>query len=139
MSNPKSQRDDSWLLSRLDYIWTNFFYDVLQTNKVFIKFGRNSRLRLGSIRMDKLSGDSHITITGMFNNQQVPTAVVDHTIAHELCHYSQGFSSPKPKLHKYPHQGGVIKKELRRRGLGHLIKAYQQWIRLYRKKLTWVA
>ena len=130
------KRDDIWLLSRLDYLWTNFFSDIPQVNRVFIKFGRYSRLRLGSIRMDKASKSSYMTITGMFKDEKIPFEVIDHTIAHELCHYTHGFSSPNPRLHKYPHHGGVIRKELENRGLGYLVNAYANWKKNYRNKLV---
>src|SRR5579884_1652945 len=101
----KSKRDDAWLLSRLEYLWSNFFDNVDQVNPVFINFGRYSKFRLGSIRFDSISRNSYITITGMFKDPNIPVEVVDHTIAHELCHYTHGFSSPKTRLHKYPHSG----------------------------------
>ncbi|MDO8498950.1 MAG: hypothetical protein Q7S44_04150 [bacterium] len=128
-------RDDKWLLSRLDFIWSNHFTDVPQINPVFIKFGRFARLRFGSIKMDPRSKKTYITITGMFKDLKVPQEVVDHTIAHELCHYAHGFSSPHSRLHRYPHEGGVIKKEIEKRGLIYLYKAYRQWIRSYREDL----
>lgn len=128
-------RDDKWLLSRLDDLWSDYFGNIAQINPVFIKFGRYSKLRLGSIRMDRYTKQSFITITGMFKDPKIPVEVVDHTIAHELCHYAHGFSSPKTKLHKYPHHGGVIKKELESRGLHQLVKAYALWLKQYRKKL----
>lgn len=128
-------RDDKWLLSRLDHIWTNFFSDIAQVNPVFIKFGRYSKYRLGSIRMDRMTKHSFIIVSGMFKDPRVPVEVVDHTIAHELCHYAHGFSSPKPRLHHYPHHGGVIKKELEARKLHHLVKAYAFWLKVYRKTL----
>ena len=131
-----SLRDDVWLLSRLDHLWSNYFTDVTQVNKVFIKFGRFSRLRLGSIRLDRASRATYITITGMFKDEHIPKEVIDHTIAHELCHYTHGFSSPNPKLHKYPHHGGVIRQELGKRGLSFLVKAYAAWIKHYRRALT---
>ncbi len=130
-----SSRDDKWLISRLDYLWSNFFNNVLQVNPVFIKFGRYSKYRLGSIRLERTTKKSYITITSMFKDEQVPVEVVDHTIAHELCHYAHGFSSPRPRLHKYPHHGGIIKKELESRGLANLNKAYRQWLKGYRKSL----
>lgn len=129
------KRDDNWLLSRLDYLWSNNFGDVAQINPVFIRFGRVSRFRLGSIRLDKVSKHSYITITSLFKQKGIPVEVVDHTIAHELCHYAHGFSSPKRRLHKYPHHGGVIKKELESRGMGYLVKAYRHWLKHYRKSL----
>lgn len=134
-----TKRDDVWLLSRLDYIWSNFFSSVSQDNPVFIKFGRFSRSRLGSIRMDLKTKFSYIIITAMFKDERIPVEVVDHTIAHELCHYTHGFSSPKRRLHKYPHSGGVIKQELESRGLHHLVKAYKVWVKEYRKSMRWNA
>lgn len=128
-------RDNKWLLSRLDHIWSNYFPVIKQTNRVFIRFGRNSRFRLGSIRLDKRSGNSIITLTGLFKKIDVPIEVIDHTIAHELCHYTHGFSSPRPRLHKYPHHGGVIERELKARGLGYLVKAHKDWIKKYRKQI----
>lgn len=85
--------------------------------------------------MEKANNRSFITITGMFKDEKIPVEVIDHTIAHELCHYTHGFSSPKPRLHRYPHHGGVIKEELEGRGLHHLVKSYQRWLKVYRKSL----
>ncbi len=138
----QSKRNNSWLLNRLDYLWTTYFSDVEQSNPVFISFGRYSKLRLGSIRLEKTTnerssppGKTYITISGMFKDESIPQEVIDHTIAHELCHYAHGFSSPKPKLHKYPHYGGIINKELRSRGLENLIKSYSLWLKSYRRTL----
>ena len=106
-----SLRDNTWLLSRLDFIWTKYFADIPQTNKVFIKFGRFAKYRLGSIRLNKKtkasfksdsSQASLIIITSMFKDPRIPSEVVDHTIGHELTHYAHGFSSNHPRLHKYP-------------------------------------
>jgi hypothetical protein len=130
-----SKRDDKWLLARLDYLWNNFFPDVKQVNPVFIRFGRYSKYRLGSIRLDRHTKKSFITITGMFKDPKIPVAVVDHTIGHEMCHYTHGFSSPKPRLHKYPHSGGIIKKEMQSRNMHKLVKAYANWLKEYRKSL----
>lgn len=129
------ERDNIWLLSRLDELWYKHFPEIKQTNKVFIKFGHYSKLRLGSIKLDRRTGHSLITITRMFQDPKIPSEVVDHTIGHELVHYSHGFSSPHPRLHKYPHEGGVVKKEMTGRGMIKELKIYQNWIKLYRKKL----
>lgn len=130
-------RDNKWLLSRLDTIWSKFFSDINQSNPIFIKFGRHSKYRLGSIRLDKRKNKSYITVTSMFKNSRVPIEVVDHTLAHELVHYTHGFSSKRTRLHKYPHAGGVVNKEMTRRGMGHLIKAYKAWIKDYKDLLRW--
>lgn len=131
----ESKRDDVWLLNRLNYLWESYFRNVSQDNPVFIRFGRYSRFRLGSIRLERHSKNSYITVTGMFKDPSIPVEVVDHTIAHELCHYAHGFSSTKPRLHKYPHHGGVIKKELESRGMYKLVRAYAKWLDEYRRTL----
>ncbi len=129
-------RDNVWLLSRLDYIWSTHFADVPQTNRVYIKFGRHAKLRLGSIKLNPTTKSSLITITAMFKDPKIPVEVVDHTIGHELSHYTHGFSSLQPRLHKYPHEGGVVRKEMERRGMGHLHRAYNKWVREYREVLV---
>lgn len=129
-------RDNSWLLSRLDHLWSAYFTDVTQDNPIFIRFGRYSKYRLGSIRLNRKTKNSFITLTGMFKNPEIPLEVVDHTIAHELVHYTHGFSSTKVRLHKYPHAGGIVNKELRKRGMDYLIKAYRNWLKTYRLQLS---
>lgn len=131
----ESTRDNIWLLSRLDHLWSKHFPDVKQTNKMFIRFGRYSRLRLGSIKLDRKSNHTVITITSMFKDQTIPVEVIDHTIGHELTHYTQGFSSPHPRLHRYPHEGGIVKRELIERGFNKELKVYQNWIKTYKKEL----
>lgn len=128
-------RDNNWLLSRLDFLWGRYFADVPQINPVFIRFGKFARFRFGSIRLDPSSKKTFITISGMFRDGKIPQGIVDHTIAHELCHYTHGFSSPHTRLHRYPHEGGVIKKEMEKRGLIYLYKAYRSWIKGYREQL----
>ncbi|MBI2599981.1 hypothetical protein HYW43_03620 [Candidatus Daviesbacteria bacterium] len=128
-------RDHNWLLSRLDHLWSSYFMDVSQDNPIFIRFGRYSKYRLGSIKLEKRSGKSKITITGMFRDPKIPVAVVDHTIAHELVHYAHGFSSKKVRLHRYPHAGGIVNRELERRGMKSLIKGYKAWIQEYKQTL----
>ena len=128
-------RDNRWLLSRLDFLWDKFFPDIAQTNPIFIRFGRYSKYRLGSIKLDRSSGKSYITITAMFKDEKIPGEVVDHTIGHELTHYTHGFSSRRPRMHKYPHAGGVVKKEMEERGMGHLHRAYKVWVKQYREIL----
>jgi len=129
------RRDNIWLLSRLDYLWSTYFADVSQDNPIYIQFGRYSKFRLGSIKFEPRSKKSYITITSMFKDTNIPVEIVDHTIAHELCHYTHGFSSPKTQLHRYPHSGGVIKRELEERNLHHLVRAYRVWVKQYREIL----
>lgn len=128
-------RDDKWLLSRLDYLWTKHFPEVNQVNPIHIRFGRYSKYRLGSIKLNRTTGHSFITITAMFKSKTTPQEVVDHTIGHELTHYAHGFSSKRVRLHRYPHAGGVVKKEMEQRGMGHLNKAYRAWVKDYKEQL----
>ncbi|MEK7617420.1 MAG: hypothetical protein AAB414_05200 [Patescibacteria group bacterium] len=127
-------RDNNWLLSRFDFIWLKYFEDIKQDNPVFVKFGRVTKFRLGSIRLDRKSGRSFITVSGMFKDTKIPQGVVDHTLAHELIHYTHGFSSKRVRMHKYPHAGGIVQKEMKNRGMGHLIQSYKKWIKAYRKR-----
>lgn len=129
------RRDNQWLTFRLNWLWQRHFGDVPQRNPVVVRFGSYAKFRFGSIKLDRKSQITYITITSMFKDQKVPMGVIDHTIAHELCHYTHGFSSLHPRLHQYPHQGGVVQKELENRGLIHLVRAYRGWMGEYRKKL----
>ena len=129
-------RDNVWLLSRLDHLWSEHFEDISQDNPVFIKFGRYSKFRLGSIKQQRYSKSSIITITSMFKNETIPVEVVDHTIGHELVHYAHGFSSSKRRLHRYPHAGGVVDREMRSRGMDKLNLAYKRWVKDYRQQLS---
>lgn len=133
---PKIPRDNRWLLSRLDNIWSKHFQDIEQVNPLFIRFGRYSKFRLGSIRLDRKTDKSYITITGMFKDHKIPQEVVDHTLAHELVHYTHGFSSKRTRLHKYPHAGGIVNQEMRKRGMGYLLTAYRSWIKEYKQQLS---
>jgi len=71
----------------------------------------------------------------MFKDPKIPPEVVDHTIGHELTHYAHGFSSTHPRLHKYPHAGGVVRLEMGERGMEYLYDAYKKWVKLYREQL----
>ena len=128
-------RDNSWLEARLYKIWQSYFADVKGTNPLIVRFGRNAIYRFGSIKLDLRSKISYITINGNFRNPKLPVQVIDHTLAHELVHFTQGFSSKNPRLHRYPHRGGIIDKELKERGLNHLVLYYKNWLNTYRKTL----
>ena len=128
-------RDNSWLEARLYKIWQSYFADVKGTNPLIVRFGRNALYRFGSIKLDLRSKISYITINGNFRSSKIPVQVIDHTLAHELVHFTQGFSSKNPRLHRYPHRGGIIDKELKERGLNHLVLYYKNWLNTYRKSL----
>lgn len=139
-------RDNLWLKDKLNLLLKNFFSDVVITNPIEIKFGREAKFRFGSIKLLKHKGlrlilgkskpqKSIITITRMFVSEEVPVEVVEYTIAHELCHYAHGFSSGNKQLFRHPHHGGVVNAEIKKRGGEHLIAAYKHWIKEYKKKI----
>jgi hypothetical protein len=130
-------RNEKFLENLLYELWENHFCDIPRKNLVLIKYGRYSRRQLGSIKLaregtrikgllNKKKEDydvqddksiTVITITRHFENENIPEFVVRATVAHELCHYAHGFSSPLQKRFKNPHQGNIIDKELANRDL----------------------
>lgn len=127
-------RDDLWLNSRLEQIWQFLFPDVVKGNKVLIRFKGRWRNKFGHIA--KRGEHSEIVINGLFKHEEVPEYMIDLTIAHELIHYMHGFNSPLPKLYKHPHKGGIVTRELRKRGFSHLLIKEKhflkdQWIGMY--------
>lgn len=130
-------RNTEFLENTLYDLWENHFCDIPRKNLVLIKYGKYSKRQLGSIKLankrtnikgllkkkeqDYIVQDDKsitvITVTRYFQNKIVPDFVVRATVAHELCHYAHGFSSPLQKRFEKPHQGSVIKKELEKRGL----------------------
>lgn len=106
------------------------FRDLEAKSNIQISFGRKAKTRLGSIkRARQNTGVSHITINGLFAQEFIPGEIIDATIAHELCHYAQGFSSPLPQLSKHPHRGGVVDAELRKRNLSELLNFQNKWLK----------
>lgn len=154
-------RDYAWLQNQLELLLKKYFPDMPITNPIEIHFGREAKFRFGSIRLEgrkKISnfkiqipnlralikqesdkGDipqkSIITITSMFSKLDIPEDVVLYTISHELCHYAHGFSSTNKRMFRHPHHGGVVNKELEKRGAGHLVKAYKLWLKQYRQSI----
>lgn len=122
-------RNNKWLKNIAKNIWRKYFSDISPTNDLRVKFGRRAKWQLGCIRQSRKKGSpSVISINGHFRNPQVPQYVVEGILAHEFSHYSHGFSSSGPKLFRYPHRGGIINKELKRRGLAKLEKLQKEWI-----------
>jgi hypothetical protein len=103
------------------------FANMQTPNGIQIKFGRKALRRFGSIKMTRDKKVSLITINGHFRDPQIPEEIILATLAHELSHYAHGFCSPLKQKYKYPHQGGVIEKEMRSRGLGHLYDFEKKW------------
>ena len=125
-------RDDKWLYQLLDETWDKYFSDVSQDNDVRIVFGRRTKNRLGSIRLDpKDPLVSIITMNGLFREPLVPEFVVQATLVHELCHYAHGFNSPIQQKYRHPHAGGVMRREFAERGLEQLYKDQRKWLKSY--------
>lgn len=123
-------RDDKWLYELLDATWDQHFADVPQDNDVRIIFGRRTKNRLGSIRVNPRDpAMSIITMNGLFRGEMVPEFVVKATLVHELCHYAHGFNSPIQQKYSHPHAGGVMKKEFAERGLEQLYKDQRKWLK----------
>ncbi len=142
-------RNEKFLENLLYDLWENHFCDVPRRNLVIIKYGKYSQRQLGSIKLAtegtrikgllrrrkedyKIQDDKSITvitITRHFQDENIPEFVVRATIAHELCHYTHGFSSPLQKRFKNPHQGNIVNKELANRGLLEEQKRADIWLR----------
>ncbi len=142
-------RDRKYLENLMYDLWEEYFSDIPRKNLVLIKFGKYSKRQLGSIKLaneytkiksllrknqdDYEAQDDKritvITITKYFQNEIIPEFVVSATIAHELCHYAHGFSSPLEKQFDKPHQGNVINKELAKRGLLDSQKLADKWLK----------
>src|SRR5205085_12251442 len=93
------------------------------------RFGIRARNRFGSIGAQDQK--TIILVNRLFADPLVPVFVVDGTLAHELAHYAHGFGSGLPKLYADPHRGGVVDKELEKRGLGEVTIKAEQWRAAY--------
>lgn len=131
-------RTNEWLTEQLAMLWYRYFDDIDQPNDVVIKFGQPAITRLGSIKWGRkplrqqsgaLERRSIITITSHLKDPKIPDEVVLGVMAHELVHYAHGFSSPRPQLYKHPHHGGVVDRELAKRGLGAVLKFQENWLK----------
>ncbi len=121
-------RSDEWLNSKLDEVWQVLMPDVVRLNKVNVVFRGSWTTKFGHIKKLK-DGSSQIAVNGLFRNEVVPEYVILTTIAHELIHYMHGFHSPHPKQFRYPHQGGIVDKELKARGFSVLLKLEKDWVK----------
>jgi len=114
-------RDQLWLTQRLCHIWELLFQDTPKKNTVNICFKGSWKNKFGHIKRLK-NKDTEIAINKLFQHEIIPEYVIDVTIAHELTHYAHGFHSPLPQLYKHPHKGGIVTKELKKRGFIHLLR-----------------
>lgn len=128
-------RDDKWLQTRMDQIWLMLFPEVDKLNNVIINFKGKWKTKYGHIK--RLGRSTEIAINGLFKEDCVPEYIIDLTIAHELVHYWHGFNSPHKRKYKHPHAGGIVTRELNKRGFGHMAKlekifVRRQWPAIYR-------
>lgn len=133
-------RNNGWLETRLEQIWKLLFPDIERKNSVIVRFKGRWQNKFGHIKRIK-DGGSEIAINGLFKHDEVPEYMIDVTIAHELVHYMHGFSSPYERQHKHPHKGGIVERELRKRGFSHLIRlekefSQRKWRNIYNRLNT---
>lgn len=121
-------RDNNWLNQRLENIWSLLFPDIEKANNVYAKFKGRWKNKFGHIKMLR-NKDSEIVVNSLFKNPVIPEYIIDITLAHELVHYSHGFNSPLKKLYKHPHKGGIVEKELKKRGFYNSIKLEKEFIK----------
>lgn len=121
-------RDDEWLKKRMNNIWNFLFSDIERKNKIIIRFKGRWKNKFGHIKLLK-NKNTEIAINGLFREIIIPESIIDLTIAHEMIHYSHGFNSPHPKLFKYPHQGGIVKRDLLKRGFGNLLREERKFVK----------
>ena len=129
-------RDDNWLRQRLSEIWQLHFIDILKLNDINIKFKGKWKTKFGHIKLK--NNITKIAINSLFKNEEVPQYIVDLTIAHELVHYAHGFQSPLERRFRYPHQGGIVNKELKKRGFKDALllerKVFRkEWSEIYKR------
>ena len=130
-------RDKVWLENRMNQIKDMLFPDLEFKNQVSIRFKGKWKNKFGHITMLK-DRSTEIVINSLFSNQDIPEYIIDLTIAHELSHYLHGFHSPLERKYKHPHKGGVVTKELVKRGFGYLVKRERyfiknEWVRIYKR------
>jgi hypothetical protein len=143
------ERDNLWLEQLMYELWDDHFNDIPRKNFVLIKFGKKAKRQLGSIKwvrgstkvktlLRKRNGEFEhqddkritlITITALFKNRRVPEYIVKSTIAHEMIHYAHGFFSPLKQLYNHPHQGGLIRNEMQKRGLLLIYRKSKKWLK----------
>jgi hypothetical protein len=90
-----------------------------------VAFGPRARYRYGSIY--SVGKQCHILINRLFAHPDVPEYVVDATMVHELAHYAHGYGSGRPKIYAHPHRGGVVDKEMEKRGCLFLEERAGAW------------
>lgn len=128
-------RNDEWLKSRFEQIWNLLYSDVERLNTVHVRFKGRWKNKFGHITTTK-NKDSEIVVNGLLKNPKVPEYMIDITLAHEIAHYAHGFHSPHQKKYKHPHKGGVVTKELQKRGFSHMLRLEKDFLKKEWPKLV---
>src|SRR6185437_3577092 len=128
VSGRSLQRDERWLDDLLDQIWEQYFTDTPRANRVRVSYGGAWKSRLGLITMSEDERTSYIQVNSLLRHPEIPENITFVTVAHEMVHYAHGFGSPLPRRYKHPHRGGVVKRELVRRGMEREYDLYDQWV-----------
>jgi hypothetical protein len=128
-------RDNQWLAQQLTTLTQLYFPDITVLNTVFVRFGRSSKTRFGSIIARPVSGYplpvTYITINSLFRDEQVPEYVIQATLLHEFVHYAHGFHSPLQRKYRYPHRGGIVNKEIVARGASAILEQQEAWVKAH--------
>jgi hypothetical protein len=119
-------RNEAWLEQRFNQIWELFFPEVEKKN-VYITWKGSWKNKFGHIKKTKKG--SEIAVNKIFQDLRVPEELIKLTIAHEIIHYMHGFHSHLPKQFKHPHQGGIVNKELIKRGFRPAMQLEKQWLK----------
>ena len=125
-------RNNDWLQNRMHHIWETLFPDLEKKNNIIIRFKGRWKNKFGHIKRLK-NKDSEIVVNGYFQKEHIPEFIIDLTIAHEIIHYMHGFNSPLPRKYKHPHAGGIVTRELRNRGFGHMLIKEKEFIKTWFK------
>ncbi|MBX6771472.1 MAG: hypothetical protein IRY83_07085 [Chloroflexi bacterium] len=128
LQRSQAVRDSDWLCRTLYDLWDRYFSDTPRVNIVRIGFGRAWKNRLGSICLSDDQSTSYISINSLLRYPEVPDYVPLVTVAHEMVHYAHGFGSPLPRRYRHPHRGGIVRREIVRRGMAREYEQYDAWI-----------
>lgn len=122
-------RDARWLRGEMEEIWRRHFGDIERANQVDIDFRRAWKRRLGVIALSPDRATTRIGINSLLGHDDAPYVLTLITVAHELAHYCHGFGSPLPRKYRHPHRGGIVTRELKKRGLGAELAEYSAWVK----------
>lgn len=121
-------RNEEWLAEFMHSLWEKNFPDVKRKNNIIVRWKGRWKNKFGHIKRLK-NKDTEIGINSWFKDKRVPEYIIELTLAHEIVHYMHGFQSPHPKLFRHPHQGGVVDKELKKRGYSVMLKEEKKWFK----------